>query len=105
MCWEKAPRAFSTPPGIESPGLTSAPAIGEYLAAQIAEKLGLSEKKNFIPVRRGVLRIAALPLEERIQKIRENPAYGAIVCRCEEISEGEYSTLFTVRWGPEPWTG
>ena len=74
---------------IESPGLSSAPAIGEYLAAQIAEKLGLSEKKNFIPVRRGVLRIAALPLEERIQKIRENPAYGAIVCRCEEISEGE----------------
>ena len=35
------------------------------------------------------MRIAALPLEERIQKIRENPAYGAIVCRCEEISEGE----------------
>ena len=85
---ESAPGFFDAA-GIESPGLTSAPAIGEYLAAQIAEKLGLSEKKNFIPVRRGVLRIAALPLEERIQKIRENPAYGAIVCRCEEISEGE----------------
>ncbi len=75
--------------GIESPGLTSAPAIGEYLAGEIAEKLGLPEKKEFIAIRRGVPRIAALPAEERAEKIRENPAYGAIVCRCEEISEGE----------------
>ncbi len=75
--------------GIESPGLTSAPAIGEYLAEKIAEKLALPEKKDFTPTRRGVPHIASLPLAERVEKIRENPAYGAIVCRCEEISEGE----------------
>lgn len=85
---ESAPGFFDAA-GIESPGLTSAPAIGEYLAAQIAEKLGLSEKKEFIPIRKGVPRIAALSAEERAERIRENPAYGAIVCRCEEISEGE----------------
>ena len=75
--------------GIESPGLSSAPAIGAYLAEKIAEKLGLPERPDFDPIRKGVPKIAALPLEERQRKIAENPAYGAIVCRCEEISEGE----------------
>ena len=75
--------------GIESPGLSSAPAIGEYLAGLIAEELNLPEKQNFDPIRRGVPKIASLPVEERSRKIMENPAYGAIVCRCEEISEGE----------------
>lgn len=75
--------------GIESPGLTSAPAIGETLAGLIAGKLGLEEKKDFDPIRRGVPRIAELDPAERAAKIKENPAYGAIVCRCEQISEGE----------------
>ena len=75
--------------GIESPGLSSAPAIGEYLAGLIAQKLGLADKKDFDPIRRGVPRLAELPPAERAEKIRENPAYGAIVCRCEQISEGE----------------
>lgn len=75
--------------GIESPGLSSAPAIGEYLAGLVAEKLGLPEKESFTPIRKGVVRIAELPPEERKRKIQETPAYGAIVCRCEEISEGE----------------
>lgn len=75
--------------GVESPGLTSAPAIGEYLASLVAEKLGLPEKPNFDPLRKGVTRAASLPLEERRALIEKNPAYGAIVCRCEQISEGE----------------
>ncbi len=75
--------------GIESPGLTSAPAIGEYLAGLVSEKLGLPEKENFDPLRRGVPKIAQLSAEERAEKIKENPAYGAIVCRCEQVSEGE----------------
>ncbi|MCH5353833.1 MAG: NAD(P)/FAD-dependent oxidoreductase [Acutalibacter sp.] len=75
--------------GIESPGLSSAPAVGVYLAEKIAEKLNLPEKPDFDPIRKGVVKIAALPVEERQKKIEENPAYGAIVCRCEEISEGE----------------
>lgn len=75
--------------GIESPGLSSAPAIGEYLAGLIAQKLGLADKKDFDPIRRGVPRLAELPPAERAEKIRENQAYGAIVCRCEQISEGE----------------
>ncbi len=75
--------------GIESPGLTSAPAIGEFMAGLIASKLGLKEKTDFDPIRRGVPRIAQLSPEQRAEMIRQNPAYGAIVCRCEQISEGE----------------
>ena len=75
--------------GVESPGLTSAPAIGEYLAEAVAKKLGLAEKKDFIARRRGIVHLKELPFEERQKLVEENPAYGNIVCRCEQISEGE----------------
>ena len=75
--------------GVESPGLTSAPAIGEYISGLIAEKSGAKEKEDFVPERRGIPQIAKLSPEERTKLIKENPAYGRIVCRCEEISEGE----------------
>ncbi len=75
--------------GIDSPGLTSAPAIGEYLAKEIAERLALKEKANFISRRKGFIKLASLPLNQRKDLIKQNPSYGVIVCRCEEISEGE----------------
>lgn len=75
--------------GIESPGLTSAPAIGEYLAGLVAEKLGLSPNESFDPIRRGVPRVAEMPVEERAALIKRDPRYGNIICRCEEVSEGE----------------
>ncbi|MED9965404.1 MAG: NAD(P)/FAD-dependent oxidoreductase [Blautia sp.] len=75
--------------GIESPGLTSAPAIGERVAGILREKLGLEEKENFISKRKGILRPASLSFEERNALIRENPAYGNIICRCEMVTEGE----------------
>lgn len=86
---EETANGFFDAVGIESPGLSSAPAIGEYLAGLVAEKLGLAEKEEFGPIRRGVPRLKELSPAERAEKIRENPAYGAIVCRCEQISEGE----------------
>ena len=75
--------------GIESPGLTSAPAIGEYLAGLVAEKLGLAPNESFDPIRRGVPRVAEMPIEERAALIKRDPRYGSIICRCEEVSEGE----------------
>ncbi len=75
--------------GIESPGLSSAPAIGAYIAGLVAEKLSLPENPGFDPIRKGTPRLNELTPEERAAKIRENPAYGNIICRCEEISEGE----------------
>ncbi|MBE5906082.1 MAG: NAD(P)/FAD-dependent oxidoreductase [Lachnospiraceae bacterium] len=75
--------------GIESPGLTSAPAIGKYMAALLQTHLGAKTKANAIRERKAVTRMATLDWAEREKKIRENPAYGNIICRCEEISEGE----------------
>ena len=75
--------------GIESPGLTSSPAIGEMVAEIVRAKLELSEKEHFISQRKGIMNPTQLPDGERQEWIRRHPAYGHIVCRCEHISEGE----------------
>ncbi len=75
--------------GIESPGLTSSPAIGEMVANLLKEKMHLEEKKDFIATRKGVLNPNTLSKEERAALIKEKPEYGNIICRCEMITEGE----------------
>ena len=74
---------------IESPGLSSAPAIGKMAAGIAAESLHLAQKSDFDPTRKGILDPKTLPLEERAELIRQNPAYGQIICRCESVTEGE----------------
>ena len=85
---EDAPNFFNAL-GIESPGLSSAPAIGEYLADMVAEKLGLLKNPNFNGTRKGILDPSKLSIEERNELIRKEPAYGQIICRCEMITEGQ----------------
>ncbi len=75
--------------GIESPGLTSSPAIGEMVAEILREKLNLEKNENFVVTRKGVLDPDSLSKKERIELIKKNPAYGNIICRCEMITEGE----------------
>lgn len=75
--------------GIESPGLTSAPAIGEMVANILKDLMQLEEKENFISTRKGILNPETLSLEERNALIKKEPAYGNIICRCEMITEGE----------------
>ena len=75
--------------GIESPGLTSSPAIGEMVADLLKEKMHLEEKKDFIATRKGVLNPGTLSKEERAALIKEKPEYGNIICRCEMVTEGE----------------
>lgn len=75
--------------GIESPGLTSSPAIGRMVADTVKEILGLEEKEDFIATRKGVLNPEKLSLEERNALIKKQPAYGNIICRCEMVTEGE----------------
>ena len=75
--------------GIESPGLSSAPAIGLLLAEKIVKKLGAKEKKDFKNTRKGMVRPDRLSPEERARLIKEKPEYGTIVCRCENVTEGE----------------
>lgn len=74
---------------IESPGLTAAPAISEYvIETLIAPKLTLVPKKEILH-RRPFLSLKELSPEEYNAKIRENPIFGRMVCRCEQITEGE----------------
>lgn len=79
--------------GIESPGLTSAPAIGEWMAEKIVEKLRktqkVEEKKAFQETRKDIPNIASMDQAEAAALIAENPAYGTIICRCEKVTEGE----------------
>ncbi|MGU8477938.1 FAD-dependent oxidoreductase [Clostridium perfringens] len=75
--------------GIDSPGLTAAPAIGVYVVNMIKNKLDLVEKKNFKKTREKIARFAELSLEEKNRLIKEKPAYGHMVCKCEFVTEGE----------------
>lgn len=75
--------------GIESPGLSSAPAIAVHVAEEIAEKLSLGKNANFVAERKGIPHFATLSDEERQKLVAENPLYGRIVCRCETVTEGE----------------
>ncbi len=85
---EDAPGFFDAA-GIESPGLSSAPAIGVYLAELVAAKLGAEKKESWNGKRKGFLRPEKLSREERAALIKEHPEYGTIICRCEGVSEGE----------------
>lgn len=75
--------------GIESPGLTSCPAIGRMTADIVQGILKLKENPDFTGTRNGILNPNLLSIEERNALIRKNPAYGSIVCRCEMVTEGE----------------
>ena len=75
--------------GIESPGLSSAPAIGRMIADQITEACKAQIKSDFCPVRRRVTDMGQMDLAGRNMKIAKNPAYGRIICRCESVSEGQ----------------
>ena len=75
--------------GIQSPGLTAAPAIAADVSKMAAEMLGAGANEAFNPVRKAIVRAADLPDEERDALIKKDPDYGEIVCRCEEISRGE----------------
>ena len=82
-------QGFYNVAGIESPGLTSAPAIARYVAAEVAAYLSLKRKTDFITVRKGIPCFAAMSDEERAELIASDSRYGKIVCRCECVTEGE----------------
>ncbi|MBO4909078.1 MAG: NAD(P)/FAD-dependent oxidoreductase [Lachnospiraceae bacterium] len=75
--------------GIESPGLTAAPAVGAYVAGIVKDILGASEKKDFTDTRKGIPSMALASDEERAALIASDPAYAHVICRCELVTEGE----------------
>ncbi len=74
---------------IESPGLTSAPAISRYIVEElIGSHISLRPRKEYRK-RQPPLVFDALSPAEKNELIRKDPAYGHMVCRCEQITEGE----------------
>jgi len=84
-----AVRGFYQAAGMRSPGLTAAPAIARYLVQGIASDFGLEERGAFDPIRKAIPRFSELAADVRDSMIREEPGYGRIVCRCNEVTEGE----------------
>lgn len=86
----KVAKGFINVAGIESPGLTSAPAIGKYVVEELVSKLlPLTKNEKFNGRRTPDYFFKNLTVEEKNEIIKKDKRYGKIVCRCEEITEGE----------------
>ena len=87
--------------GVESPGLTSAPAIGEWLAERVSARLGAS-KKNPTLVSKDVSwwpKTREMEPEALAELVARDPSFGRVICRCEGVTEGEIRAAIRARVG------
>ena len=92
---------FVNAAGIESPGLSSSPAIGLMVRDLLKEGgLVLREKRDFNPIRKPMHAFREMRIEEKNAIIKKDAAYGKIICRCEGVTEGEI--LEAIRTNPRP---
>lgn len=87
--------------GVESPGLTSAPAIGVWMAEQVADRLVVS-RKNPVLISDDVSwcpKTRELSPSELSELVAKDPAFGRVICRCESITEGEIRAAIRARVG------
>lgn len=74
---------------IESPGLSSAPAIAIMVKEAVVCILKPERNERYNPIRKGIIKFREIDNEARGRLIAERPEYGRIVCRCETVTEGE----------------
>lgn len=82
-------KGFFDVAGIESPGLSCTPALGEYVAEMVDAAYPAPERTDFVARRRGIPSVAGASEEERKALIASDPAYANVICRCETVTEGE----------------
>lgn len=91
-------RGFINVAGIQSPGLTAAPAIAERVTAILADEgLQLVPRDDFVPALPKWIRFSELSRDEQRRLVEKDPSFGRIVCRCEHVTEGE--VLAAIRAG------
>ena len=94
-------RGFINCAGIESPGLTSAPAIAEYIVDMLKNGgVELRERSDFNGTRRPMHYFRELSIDEKNEIIKNNPDYAHVVCRCETVTAGEI--IEAIRTNPRP---
>lgn len=82
--------------GIESPGLVSSPAIGEYVAKElVGAVLDLKEKTNYNPKVKPYISPLNMSVKEKNDIIKNYPHYGKIICNCEKVSLGEIEEVLS----------
>ncbi len=76
--------------GIDSPGLTAAPAIAKYLLEEVMDvKKNYPPNPNFNPYRKKPRKFNTLPFETQQALIKKDPLFANIICKCERITERE----------------
>ncbi|MCK5458478.1 MAG: NAD(P)/FAD-dependent oxidoreductase, partial [Thermoplasmatales archaeon] len=73
--------------GIESPGLTAAPAIAREVMKMISKHMELQKKNNFKSKKGRRKRFSEMSVKEQADLIKNDERWGRIVCRCEQITE------------------
>jgi glycerol-3-phosphate dehydrogenase len=86
--------------GIESPGLTAAPAIAEMVADLIGAKEDLEFRKDFEPGLPGSWRFAHTDDVGRARRVAGDRAWGEMVCRCEHVTRAEVLAALRSPLGP-----
>lgn len=99
---KNSPRAVNAV-GIDSPGLSSSPAIAEYIVDLLRTAgLKLEENADFCGKRVNCKHFRTLSEEEKNEMIKKCPSYGRVICRCETVTEGEI--LDAIRQNPKATT-
>ena len=87
---QKGAEGFINASCIESPGLASSPAIAKYIIDElISKRRELVPNENAVMTRERPVVMSELTPEQRSEQIKRDPRYGNMICRCEQISEGE----------------
>ena len=86
---EGAPEGAYEAVGVESPGLSAAPAIGQELGDEVAAFLGLKKDENWKKPTPLPKTFRTMTDEERAEAYAKDPEYGVLVCRCEQVTEAE----------------
>lgn len=76
--------------GIESPGLSAAPAIVKDVCEKIIlpKFVSVKEKDHYIE-RKPFIRMDQMNDQQKAELIQKDPSFGRLICRCEKISEGQ----------------